>query len=121
MDTGGCHRFLIQRIDEAMQDAPAVLISGPRQVGKTTLARLIAGQKMRCLTLDDETVLLAAKKDLVALVGDADRTAIDEIQRALGLLIAINKCIDEDRRPGRFLLTGGGQSDDSSKKIRVRS
>ncbi|MDP3430548.1 MAG: AAA family ATPase, partial [Desulfomicrobium sp.] len=89
-----------------MQDTPAVLISGPRQAGKTTLARRIAGQKMRYLTLDDETVLLAAKEDPVALVRDADRVVIDEIQRAPGLLIAIKKSIDEDRRPGRFLLTG---------------
>ena len=89
-----------------MPDTPAVLISGPRQAGKTTLARRIAGQEMRYLTLDDETVLLAAKEDPVALVRDADRIVIDEIQRAPGLLIAIKKSIDEDRRPGRFLLTG---------------
>ena len=61
---------------------------------------------MRYLTLDDETVLLAAKEDPVALVRDADRVVIDEIQRAPGLLIAIKKSIDKDRRPGRFLLTG---------------
>ncbi|WP_371877424.1 ATP-binding protein [Desulfomicrobium sp. ZS1] len=106
MNTETYHRFLTKRIDEAMQDTPAVLISGPRQAGKTTLARRIAGQKMRYLTLDDETVLLAAKEDPVALVRDADRVVIDEIQRAPGLLIAIKKSIDEDRRPGRFLLTG---------------
>jgi predicted AAA+ superfamily ATPase len=106
MNTETYHRFLTKRIDEAMQDTPAVLISGPRQAGKTTLARRIAGQEMRYLTLDDETVLLAAKEDPVALVRDADRIVIDEIQRAPGLLIAIKKSIDEDRRPGRFLLTG---------------
>jgi uncharacterized protein len=106
MNTEIYHRFLTKRIDEAMQDTPAILISGPRQAGKTTLARQIAGQEMRYLTLDDETVLLAAKEDPVALVRDADRIVIDEIQRAPGLLIAIKKSIDEDRRPGRFLLTG---------------
>ena len=46
---------------------------------------------MRYLTLDDETVLLAAKDDLVALVRDADSVVIDEIQRAPGLLITIRK------------------------------
>ena len=40
------------------------------------------------------------------MVRSLDRAVIDEIQRVPGLLLAIKKSVDEDRRPGRFLLTG---------------
>lgn len=99
-------RFVSRRIAESMQDTPAILINGPRQAGKTTLARHIAGQEMRFLTLDDEAVLLAARENPVGLIRDSPRVVIDEIQRAPALLMAIKRVIDEDRRPGRFLLTG---------------
>ena len=61
---------------------------------------------MHYLTLDDELTLLAAKEDPVGMIRSLDRTVIDEIQRAPRLLLAIKKSVDEDRRPGRFLLTG---------------
>lgn len=99
-------RFVSKRIAESMQDTPAILINGPRQAGKTTLARHIAGQDMRFLTLDDEAVLLAARENPVGLIRDSPRAVIDEIQRAPALLMAIKRVIDEDRSPGRFLLTG---------------
>ncbi len=94
------------RIAEAMSDTPVVLISGPRQAGKTTLVRQMATEGMRYLTLDDELTLLSAKDDPVGMVRSLDRAIIDEIQRAPQLLLAIKKSVDEDRRPGRFLLTG---------------
>ncbi len=58
------------------------------------------------LTLDDATTLMSAQADPAGLVRSLDRAVIDEIQRALELLLAIKKTVDEDRRPGRFLLTG---------------
>ena len=61
---------------------------------------------MRYLTLDDELTLLSAHEDPVGLIRSLDRAVIDEIQRAPQLLLAIKKSVDEDRRPGRFLLTG---------------
>jgi hypothetical protein len=99
-------RLLEAHIKEAMQDTPVVLICGPRQAGKTTLVRQIAGQEMRYLTLDDELTLLSAKEDPVGMIRSVDTAVIDEIQRAPQLLLAIKKSVDEDRRPGRFLLTG---------------
>ena len=89
-----------------MADTPAVLIAGPRQAGKTTLARRQASDSMRYLTLDDGLTLLSAKTDPVGMIRSLDRAIIDEVQRAPQLLLAIKKSIDEDRRPGRFLLTG---------------
>lgn len=92
---------------EALLDTPVVLLAGPRQVGKTTLVRQIAEQKgLRYLTLDDALTLLSARADPLGMIRVLDRAVIDEIQRAPELLLAIKKSVDEDRRPGRFLLTG---------------
>jgi uncharacterized protein len=99
-------RHIESRISEALADTPVVMIVGPRQAGKTTLVRQIAGQDRRYFTLDDALTLLAAKEDPVGMIRGLDRAVIDEIQRAPELLLAIKKTVDEDRRPGRFLLTG---------------
>lgn len=99
-------RLLEPHVIEAMADTPVVFVAGPRQAGKTTLVLRMAEQGMRYLTLDDELALLAAKEDPVGMIRSLDRAVIDEIQRAPKLLLAIKKTVDEDRRPGRFLLTG---------------
>ena len=99
-------RRIEPRIAESLLDTPVVLLAGPRQAGKTTLVRQMAKESMRYLTMDDELTRLAAHEDPVGLIRNLDRAVIDEIQRAPQLLLAIKKSIDEDRRPGRFLLTG---------------
>lgn len=99
-------RWIKPRIAEAMADTPVVLLAGPRQAGKTTLVRQVAENGLRYLTLDDELTLLSAREDPVGMIRSVDRAVIDEIQRAPALLLAIKKSVDEDRRPGRFLLTG---------------
>ena len=100
-------RRIEPRIAEALLDTPVVLLAGPRQAGKPTLVRHIAAQQgLRYLTLDDGLTLLSAREDPVGMVRSLDRAVIDEIQRAPQLLLAIKKSVDEDRRPGRFLLTG---------------
>ena len=101
-------RLIAPHVFEAMRDTPVVLLAGPRQAGKTTLVKQIAGHtgEFRYLTLDDALTLLSAQADPVGMIRSLDRAVIDEIQRAPGLLLAIKKSVDEDRRPGRFLLTG---------------
>ncbi len=99
-------RQIETRIAEAMEDTPVVLLAGPRQAGKTTLVRQMSGKGRRYLTLDDELTLMSAREDPVGMIRSLDRAVIDEIQRAPSLLLAIKKSVDEDRRPGRFLLTG---------------
>ena len=99
-------RGIQPRVLDALADTPVVLICGPRQAGKTTLVRHLAGATRRYLTLDDEVTRVAAKEEPVVLIRSIDTAVIDEIQRAPGLLLAIKKTVDEDRRAGRFLLTG---------------
>ena len=99
-------RWIEARMAEALADTPVVLLSGPRQAGKTTLVRQMTAHGLRYLTLDDELTLMSARNDPAGMVRSLDRAVIDEIQRAPGLLLAIKKSVDEDRRPGRFLLTG---------------
>lgn len=99
-------RYIRSRIVDALADTPVVLLNGPRQAGKTTLVRQFAGDDRSFVSLDDELTLLAARQDPVGLVRNLDRAVIDEVQRAPALLLAIKKTVDEDRRPGRFILTG---------------
>ncbi len=99
-------RWIEPRIDEALLDTPVVLLTGPRQAGKTTLVRQYAERGQHYLTLDDELTLLSAREDPVGMIRNLDRAVIDEIQRVPRLLLAIKKNVDEDRQPGRFLLTG---------------
>jgi hypothetical protein len=99
-------RLAAKRIRAALRDTRIVVLNGPRQSGKTTLARQFAGDGREYLTLDDRATLHAARSDPVAFVRGLNRAVIDEVQRAPELLLAIKRSVDDDRRPGRFLLTG---------------
>jgi uncharacterized protein len=98
-------RFVERHAEEALSDTPVVLIVGPRRAGKTTLVRKMGEVGRTYITLDDQTVLEAALSDPAGFIRSLDRAIIDEIQRAPDLLLAIKKTVDEDYRPGRFLLT----------------
>lgn len=101
-------RFLRGRLEEALEDTPVVLIHGPRQCGKTTLARMVgdaAGYEY--ITFDDDVQLAAATADPVGFVADLpNKTVLDEVQRVPGLFFALKSAVDRDRRPGRFIMTG---------------
>lgn len=101
-------RFLLPRVEEALADSPTVLIHGPRQCGKTTLATLI-GRKAgySYVTFDDDVQRAAAQTDPVGYVADLpERVVLDEVQRVPELFTSLKMAIDANRRPGRFLLTG---------------
>jgi predicted AAA+ superfamily ATPase len=105
---------------EALQHARIVLISGARQIGKTTLSTEIAAtdHPMRTLTLDDDLTLQAALGDPAGFIAGLDGPVlIDEIQRAPGLLLEIKKAVDRDTTPGRFLLTGSANILSSKRVI----
>ena len=101
-------RLVRPRLDEALADTPVVLVHGPRQCGKTTLARSVgdaAGYAYR--TFDDDTLRAAAEADPVGFVADLpERAVLDEVQRVPGLFTSLKAAVDRDRTPGRFLLTG---------------
>lgn len=99
-------RFSAELVTTALKDTPVVMVTGPRQCGKTTLVRDLVSGRREFITLDDDTLLAAARTDPTGLVRILDRTTIDEVQRAPDILRAIKKSVDEDRRAGRFLLTG---------------
>ena len=85
---------------------PAVVISGARQTGKSTLAGPLASGERHFISLDDFDALDAATRDPLALVGGETPVTLDEVQRAPALLTAVKMEIDRHRRPGQFLLTG---------------
>jgi predicted AAA+ superfamily ATPase len=101
-------RLLIGPLCEALADTPVVVVAGPRQAGKSTLAaHVVADARGTWLTLDDAAVLDAARSDPVGFVsGRRGLVGIDEAQRVPELLLAIKAEVDRERRPGRFLLTG---------------
>jgi predicted AAA+ superfamily ATPase len=105
-------RLIQPRLHEALADSPVVLLHGPRQCGKTTLARTIgADDGRRYLTLDDPATLLAVQADPAGFVLDlAGPVTIDEAQRVPELFLAIKRSVDSDRRAGRFLLTGSANA-----------
>jgi predicted AAA+ superfamily ATPase len=101
-------RAVSARLADGLRESPVVLIHGPRQCGKSTLAQHFAAPtKYAYLSLDDLVVLEAAESDPAGFVkGLPERVVIDEIQRVPKLLIAIKAAVDRDRTAGRFLLTG---------------
>ena len=107
-------RLLHPLIDRRLQQYPAVALLGPRQVGKTTLARAVAAKHPDAMLLD-----LERESDRAALgqaelffAAHRDRLLIlDEVQLMPGLFAALRPEIDIDRRSGRFLLLGSASGD----------
>lgn len=85
---------------------PAVVLTGARQTGKSTLAQHLLPDERRFVSLDDLDALDLAHRDPEGLLGPPGPLTLDEVQRAPALLLAVKRAIDRDRRPGRFLLTG---------------
>lgn len=86
---------------------PCVLITGARQVGKSTLLRHLLPAGMRYITLDNiELAAEAQERPLAFLERMGSPLCIDEIQYAPALFRAIKQKVDEDRRPGMYWLTG---------------
>ena len=99
-------RFVLHSLRDRLRVMPAVVVTGARQTGKSTLVRQLAPADRRYRSLDDLDVIDAARRDPDALVGGDRPVTLDEVQRAPELLHAVKRAIDRRRRPGRFVLTG---------------
>jgi len=108
MHTTFYNRFTEATLHEALQDTPVVLIHGSRQCGKTTLAQFVGEQLgYHYISFDDDNQLQAAKADPVGFVQSLpEKTILDEIQRIPELFTSIKASVDQNRKPGRFILTG---------------
>jgi len=94
---------------ETLEDTPVLVIQGARQVGKSTLAaRLASKLDSRHVTFDNPTILQAAQNDAISFVKQYSQgvLVIDEAQLFPQILRSIKLAVDENRRPGQFILTG---------------
>jgi hypothetical protein len=106
-------RFASPILNDRLGEFPAVALLGPRQCGKTTLARtLLSKEGAVFFDLENPIDRTALDDPLLALRAYADRlVVIDEAQRYPELFPILRVLIDEDRRPGRFLLLGSATPD----------
>ncbi len=81
------------RIRAALADTRIVAITGPRQSGKTTLARRITNHDRPFVTLDDDQFRRFAEDDPMGFIRSHHTAAIDEIQRAPGLILALKRAV----------------------------
>ena len=102
-------RWLASRLLYTLSQRRVVLLSGPRQSGKTTLVKSLDATA-NYLTLDDITLLASAKQDPISFVKrQANLLIIDEVQRVPDLLLAIKQTVDQDASNGQYLLTGSAK------------
>ncbi|MFO7802998.1 MAG: AAA family ATPase, partial [Desulfovermiculus sp.] len=103
-------RTLENFIIKSAQQFPALLLTGARQVGKTTCMRHLAANERTYVSLDDPLVLSLAKEDPALFMQRfPPPVLIDEIQYAPELLPYIKMEVDRERKPGSFWVTGSQQ------------
>ncbi|MGQ0505762.1 MAG: ATP-binding protein [Myxococcaceae bacterium] len=100
-----------EQVEEALSDTRVVNVNGARQVGKSTLVHSLVRKRSDVIErlLDRATDLAAARADPNRFVRHEGLLVVDEIQRAPELILAIKAAVDDDPRPGQFLLTGSAR------------
>ena len=102
-------RLLAEVLRRRLRGYPLVVITGPRQSGKTTLARM-AAPRSAYYSLEDPDVRAFATEDPRGFLQQTSGGVIlDEVQRCPKLFSFLQGIIDADPRPGRFILTGSSQ------------
>lgn len=109
MKKGGqlLERSMLALVKRAAKAFPCVLLTGARQVGKSTLLQNFLPASVNYVSLDDYATAAAARKDPALFLETLGSPAcIDEIQQAPELLRAIKARVDANRKPGMYFLTG---------------
>ncbi len=103
-------RIITQRLKKLVDSFPAVVVSGARQVGKSTLLQHLYSDRAEIVVFDPVIDVENARQD-PELFLDNHRTplVLDEIQYAPELIASIKRRIDKDRRPGQYIMTGSQQ------------
>jgi predicted AAA+ superfamily ATPase len=102
-------RWLETRIQDVFKSHPVIVLTGPRQVGKSTLLEHADFLKnWHYITLDDPDVLEQAKEDPKGLFWEDKPTIIDEVQRCPELLLTVKYFVDKSDRRRNFILSGSG-------------
>lgn len=100
-------RTLSKTLQKAAKTFPAIVVTGPRQSGKTTLLKHLFSKTHQFISLEDPDIRLRAKEDPIAFLEENKAPVIfDEIQYVPELLSYIKTRIDQDRKPGQWLFTG---------------
>ena len=103
-------RFLTRRLEALAGTFPVVVLSGARQVGKTTLIKHVFGAHGELVVFDPAQDIGNARKDPdLFLDNHPPPLLLDEIQFVPELVAALKRRVDLDRRPGQYLLTGSQQ------------
>ena len=111
-------KSFIQMIETALQRAPVVALLGPRQAGKTTLARQVArsglfscDEKLNYFDLEDPAHIERLSAPMLALGGLTGLVVIDEVQLRPDLFAVLRVLVDRDQSPVRFLILGSASRD----------
>lgn len=100
-------RWLAHQLRAAVKEHPVIVLTGARQVGKSTLLRQEKPfSQWRYITLDDFDVLRQVERDPSALWAGVDRVVMDEVQRSPALLSAVKRTVDQRRTKLSFVLSG---------------
>jgi len=104
------HRSLTDKLELLARTFPVVVVSGARQVGKTTLLQHVFGTEADLVVFDPVQDIGNARRDPDLFLDNHPAPVIlDEIQYVPELVAAIKRRVDRERGPGKFLLTGSQQ------------